>query len=90
MTNFHTHTKVDFQSHLLEVNTSVLNALKSICKDSGRKKSAALTWEYREKEHNKLHCLGKSNTQACICAKYKEYLESRIIVSQYHYSINLL
>jgi len=36
------HTKVDFHSHLLKVNTTVLNALQSICKDSGRKKGAVL------------------------------------------------
>jgi hypothetical protein len=35
-------TKVDFHSHLLKVNTSVLNVLKSICKDSGRKKGCVL------------------------------------------------
>jgi len=87
------HTKVDFHSHLLKINTSVLNALKSICKDSGRKKDAVLMWEYREKVHNKFHCLGKANTEhrlnACICEKYRQYLERQIILSQYPYSIYL-
>jgi hypothetical protein len=86
------HTKVDCHSHLLKVNTSVLNALQSICKDSGRKKDAVLMWEYRQKGHNKFHCLGKSNTgyrlKASIFAIYRQYLESRIILSQYPYSIN--
>jgi hypothetical protein len=87
------HTNADFHSHLLKVNTSALNALKSICKDSGRKKDAVLMWEYRQKGHNKFHWLGKSNTvyslKARIFAKYRQCLESRIIVSQYPYSINL-
>lgn len=87
------HTKVDFHSHLLKVNTIVWNTLKSICKDSGRNKYAILMWDYREKGLNKFHCLGKSNPEyrlkACICAKYRQDLERQIIVSQYPYSINL-
>ena len=79
------HTKVDFHSHLLKGNTSVRNTLKSICKDSGRKKDAIMMWEYGEKGHNEFHCLGKANTEyrlkACICAKYRQYLERQIIVS---------